>query len=381
MWRALLQAGAALSVAEHALPSLPVPYSANFPAFGTWSAVQLFPCDSANKNQTAVYSGAAAGATATGATGTAGSGSGAGTSGDVDSVAAGGVLSVGGQCLAVNFNAFGQDGQNIGGGGCPGGDPEQPYKPQQHWSYNATDATFRSAAYPRVCLHASAARPMAPLIQKTCHSVAPKRKGGTASGYDPRDQWDLLPSGVLRSRANASLCADHRSSLPPFTCSGQPFCDAAKPAPSRIQDLISRLDLGEKTLLLSGNSPGVARLGILPMAGGDELHGAGACGAASSAESSGCGTSFPHALCLAASFNRSLWRQVGDAISTENRALVNQGVLGMLNPWDPDLNLVRDPRCVSPFTVDTKSGAKAMAMAVGHYGYQVLSMKNAPLDK
>jgi hypothetical protein len=35
---------------------------------------------------------------------------------------------------------------------------------------------------------------------------------------------------------------------------------------------------------------------------------------------------------------------VGDAISTETRGLVNQGQMGMLNPWDPDINLVRDPR-------------------------------------
>jgi hypothetical protein len=28
---------------------------------------------------------------------------------------------------------------------------------------------------------------------------------------------------------------------------------------------------------------------------------------------------------------------VGDAIGTENRALTNQGLEGMLNPWDPDI--------------------------------------------
>ena len=104
-----------------------------------------------------------------------------------------------------------------------------------------------------------------------------------------------------------------------------------------------RMDLGEKTMVLNGDNPGVPRLGIPALAGGDELHGAGGCGAMHG-NNTGCGTSFPHALALAATFNRSLWRQVGDAISTENRALTNQGLSGMLNPWDPDINLVRDPR-------------------------------------
>lgn len=42
--------------------------------------------------------------------------------------------------------------------------------------------------------------------------------------------------------------------------------------------------------------------------------------------STGCPTSFPHALLMSASFNRSLWTAVGTAISTEDRALHNQQV-------------------------------------------------------
>lgn len=36
---------------------------------------------------------------------------------------------------------------------------------------------------------------------------------------------------------------------------------------------------------------------------------------------SGCATSFPHATVLGASFNRTLWRTVGNAIGNEGRAL------------------------------------------------------------
>ena len=40
--------------------------------------------------------------------------------------------------------------------------------------------------------------------------------------------------------------------------------------------------------------------------------------------STGCATSFPHALSLAATFNASLWTAVGDAIGREARSLYNQ---------------------------------------------------------
>lgn len=308
----LLLAPLAGSSSEQA-PSYPVPFIQNFPAFGTWSGAQLFPCPDGTApggNQSASFN------------------------------ASSGELAVGGSCLGVNDNSFGQDGQTIGRGNCAKpGDPVGPDADKHLWHWNGTDDSLRSKAYPTICLHASAARPMAPIIQKTCHSVA-----SSATGVDPRDQWQLGQGGTIRSRANSSLCLDFGSALPPFVCGGETFCDPAQPSAARIKDLVARMDIGEKTLVLNGDNPGVPRLGVPPLTGGDSLHGVGGCGAASDSTSSGCGTSFPHALALAASFNRSLWRMVGDAISTETRGLVNQGQMGMLNPWDPDINLVRDPR-------------------------------------
>ena len=189
---------------------------------------------------------------------------------------------------------------------------------------------LRNQLFPMICLHATAGRTMAPLMQKTCHSVAPKGKK-----YDPRDQWQLK-DGAISSMANPSLCMDYGSALPPFVCNGQIFCNKSQPAALRIANLIARLDLGEKTLVLNGDNPGVPRLGVPPLAGGDALHGVGGCGQPFG-NGSGCGTSFPHALALAATFNRSLWLQVGDAIGTENRALTNQGKDQTLNEWDPDI--------------------------------------------
>jgi len=56
-------------------------------------------------------------------------------------------------------------------------------------------------------------------------------------------------------------------------------------------------------------------------------------------------------LALAASFNKSLWHEIGDAITTEARAFNNLGVNGDLGPaptglmvWAPNLNPFRDPR-------------------------------------
>jgi len=47
---------------------------------------------------------------------------------------------------------------------------------------------------------------------------------------------------------------------------------------------------------------------------------------------------------MGGSFNRSLWRSVGETISIEGRALSNEGRWGQGIAWAPDINLFRDPR-------------------------------------
>ena len=136
-----------------------------------------------------------------------------------------------------------------------------------------------------------------------------------------------------------------------------PFCDPAKGWDERVHDLVARLTVAEKLGLMASGAA-VPRLGVPALPFGEALHGSvshcygGDPHAAISAPERGvCPTSFPHALLLAASFNRSLWRLVGDAISTEARAFNNLGVPGDLGPavtglmvWAPNLNLYRDPR-------------------------------------
>jgi beta-glucosidase-like glycosyl hydrolase len=90
----------------------------------------------------------------------------------------------------------------------------------------------------------------------------------------------------------------------------------------------------EQVAMLSqddANRPWLARLSVNPNnTQFESLHGADAAGGAraSTGEGTGFGTSFPHALAMAASLNKTLWRMVGRTIALETRAFVNQGVGG-----------------------------------------------------
>jgi beta-glucosidase-like glycosyl hydrolase len=89
---------------------------------------------------------------------------------------------------------------------------------------------------------------------------------------------------------------------------------------------------------------GVPRLGVPPFAASEDTHGVGChCGAPSSANSTGCPTTFPNGPSLGASFNRALWADIGRTIGLEARGLTNQGKC-TLYFLDPNINLMRDPR-------------------------------------
>jgi len=111
----------------------------------------------------------------------------------------------------------------------------------------------------------------------------------------------------------------------------------------RIDDLISRMTLEEKTSQLLYNSPAIDRLGIPEYNWWNEcLHGVGRAGRA---------TVFPQAIGLAATFDDELVYRIADAISTEARAKYNEAIrknnrvqyLG-LSFWTPNINIFRDPR-------------------------------------
>ncbi len=116
------------------------------------------------------------------------------------------------------------------------------------------------------------------------------------------------------------------------------------PLDERVRDLISRLTLEEKVGLMSHPAHGIPRLGIPAYNYWSEaLHGVARNGRA---------TVFPQAIGMAATWDRDLIRQVGNAISDEGRAkyhaaLNRNGYTDIyqgLTFWSPNINIFRDPR-------------------------------------
>lgn len=111
----------------------------------------------------------------------------------------------------------------------------------------------------------------------------------------------------------------------------------------RVEDLVSRMTLEEKTTQLRHNAPAVKRLGI-PFYNwwNEALHGVARAGAA---------TVFPQPIGLAASFDDTFLMEIGDIVATEGRAKYNEqirkndrGLYKGLTFWSPNINLFRDPR-------------------------------------
>lgn len=114
----------------------------------------------------------------------------------------------------------------------------------------------------------------------------------------------------------------------------------------RVDDLISRMTLGEKLSQLVSNSPAIERLGIPKYDWWTEgLHGVKGplAGAAT--------TAFPQAIGMAATWDTDLIQQVADAIAEEARALHHSYARAGrrsrgtgLTLWAPNINIFRDPR-------------------------------------
>ncbi|XP_057958224.1 putative beta-D-xylosidase [Malania oleifera] len=144
-------------------------------------------------------------------------------------------------------------------------------------------------------------------------------------------------------------CGDARG---PFACDpangltrSLGFCRVNLSIQQRVRDLIARLTLQEKILLLVDNAAAVPRLGIQSYEWWSEaLHGVSDLGPGVKFGGAFPGaTSFPQVITTAASFNASLWRQIGQVVSDEARAMYNGGTAG-LTYWSPNVNVLRDPR-------------------------------------
>ncbi|XP_060185167.1 beta-xylosidase/alpha-L-arabinofuranosidase 1-like [Lycium barbarum] len=127
------------------------------------------------------------------------------------------------------------------------------------------------------------------------------------------------------------------------------YCNKSLPYVVRVKDLIDRMTLSEKARQIGDTAYGVARIGLPKYEWWSEaLHGISNVGQSNSLASffdhivPGA-TSFPTVITTAASFNESLWKAIGQAVSTEARAMFNLGHAG-LTFWSPNINVVRDPR-------------------------------------
>lgn len=114
-----------------------------------------------------------------------------------------------------------------------------------------------------------------------------------------------------------------------------PFRDASLPFAKRIDDLLTRLTLEERVAFLHQYAPPVERLGIPAFRTGQEaLHGVAWMGPA---------TVFPQAVGLGATWNAELLRRIGEAVSSEARAMRARDDRVGLNVWSPTVNLLRHP--------------------------------------
>ncbi|MFI5674549.1 glycoside hydrolase family 3 C-terminal domain-containing protein [Streptomyces cellulosae] len=156
-----------------------------------------------------------------------------------------------------------------------------------------------------------------------------------------------------------------------------PFRDPHLPFAKRIDDLLSRLPLDEKTAFLHQFAPAVERLGIAAFRTGQEaLHGVAWMGPA---------TVFPQAVGLGATWNTELVRRVGEAVSKEIRAMRARDDRVGLNVWAPTVNLLRHPlwgRNEEGYSEDPKlTSAIATAYTRGLRGDHPTYWRTAPVLK
>jgi beta-glucosidase len=124
-----------------------------------------------------------------------------------------------------------------------------------------------------------------------------------------------------------------------------PFQNTSLSFEERVNDLVSRLTLEEKVAQMSDVTPAIPRLGVPAYDWWNEvLHGV--------ARTPYHVTSFPQAIAMAATFDTSSIKLMGDYSAMEGRAIYEKAkregragerYLG-LTYWTPNINIFRDPR-------------------------------------
>lgn len=128
------------------------------------------------------------------------------------------------------------------------------------------------------------------------------------------------------------------------TAQNYPYQNASLTPAERARDIVSRMTLEEKAIVMQDISEAVPRLGIKKFNWWSEaLHGMANMGNV---------TVYPEPIGMAASFNDALVYLVFDQVSTEGRAAYNAWTASgredlrfhSLSVWTPNVNIFRDPR-------------------------------------
>ncbi|KAL6851911.1 hypothetical protein ACP4OV_020096 [Aristida adscensionis] len=176
----------------------------------------------------------------------------------------------------------------------------------------------------------------------------------TATAGAGTSNADTLGSGKT---VYTRVCEASRFAALGLNMSRFPYCDASLPYAARVRDLVGWMTVEEKVANLGDWSGGAPRVGLPRYEWWSEaLHGissrgpatlyddlAGKPGNHSGHAAVYNGTVFANVINSAAAFNETLWNAIGQATSTEARAMYNLGK-GGLTFWSPNINVVRDPR-------------------------------------
>ncbi|KAF6172220.1 hypothetical protein GIB67_024842 [Kingdonia uniflora] len=141
------------------------------------------------------------------------------------------------------------------------------------------------------------------------------------------------------------ICNSAKFQLMGTNMNSLPFCDQGLSYHVRAKDLVDRMTLQEKVAQLGDQAVGVERLNLPGYQWWSEaLHGVSDVGHGTHFDNNiTAATSFPTVILSTASFNETLWKTIGEAVSNEARAMHNLGLAG-LTFWSPNINVARDPR-------------------------------------
>ncbi|KAF8401238.1 hypothetical protein HHK36_012170 [Tetracentron sinense] len=155
----------------------------------------------------------------------------------------------------------------------------------------------------------------------------------------------FILSSYYGVKAETRICNQNAFKLMGTDMGTLPFCDNKLPYNVRAKDLVDRMTLEEKVAQLGNKAIGVQRLNLPGYEWWSEaLHGVSDVGPGTHFDKNvTAASSFPTVILTTASFNETLWKAIGQAVSDEARALFNLGLAG-LTFWSPTINVARDPR-------------------------------------